>query len=224
MTATDILAPVQLKTCRKCLNSLSVSLFSLNRNFTDGMEKCCKACVKQRNAEQYAKSRVKILHQKKVARAGDKVAFNERAKAYRVANIEKARGYDAAYKSKNKKALHSKTTVYVLKRKKVDSFFAMKLRLRAVVTTAFKRSGFPKSGKTSEILGCEWDSLKIHIERQFPKGMTWENRSEWHIDHIRPIATATTEDDVIALNHFTNLRPMWAKDNIAKSDKITHLI
>lgn len=46
----------------------------------------------------------------------------------------------------------------------------------------------------------------------------------FELDHIVPLASAKTEEDVIRLNHFTNLRPMWAKDNIAKSDRITHLI
>ena len=54
--------------------------------------------------------------------------------------------------------------------------------------------------------------------------MTWENRSDWHIDHIIPIASAITEEDVIRLNHYTNLRPLWAKDNLAKGAKMEHLI
>lgn len=74
------------------------------------------------------------------------------------------------------------------------------------------------------IIGCNAAAFKTHIERQFLKGMNWGNRNEWHIDHITPIATATNKGDVIALNHFTNLRPMWAKDNISKGAQITHLI
>jgi hypothetical protein len=54
--------------------------------------------------------------------------------------------------------------------------------------------------------------------------MAWENRAMWQLDHIVPLATAATEADVLALNHYTNLRPMWSVDNRAKSDKITHLI
>lgn len=54
--------------------------------------------------------------------------------------------------------------------------------------------------------------------------MTWQNRGEWHIDHIVALATAKTEADVLALNHFTNLRPMWGPDNLKKGAKQTHLI
>ena len=46
--------------------------------------------------------------------------------------------------------------------------------------------------------------------------MTWENRSEWHVDHIIPLATAKTEEDVYRLNHYTNLQPLWAHENIRK--------
>lgn len=54
--------------------------------------------------------------------------------------------------------------------------------------------------------------------------MTWANRHLWHIDHIVPMATATTEAEAIALNHFTNLRPVWGADNLAKGAKQTHLL
>jgi hypothetical protein len=49
--------------------------------------------------------------------------------------------------------------------------------------------------------------------------MTWSNMGEWHIDHIKPLATAKTEKDVYELNHYTNLQPLWAKDNLSKGAK-----
>ena len=50
--------------------------------------------------------------------------------------------------------------------------------------------------------------------------MTWDNRDEWHIDHIVPLSLAQTVDEVYYLNHHTNLRPLWVKDNISKGDRI----
>ena len=75
---------------------------------------------------------------------------------------------------------------------------------------------------THEILGCNWDEFKIYLEKQFQLGMSWKNRSEWHIDHIIPLASAKTEEDVIRLNHYTNLQPLWAADNLRKSDKMDY--
>lgn len=97
--------------------------------------------------------------------------------------------------------------------------------ISARVRSAVKASGYAKKSKTHKILGCDWEFFRLHIERQFTNGMCWEKMgSEIHIDHIVPISAARDEDDVLRLNHFTNLRPLWARDNLVKNDKLTHLI
>lgn len=96
--------------------------------------------------------------------------------------------------------------------------------MRSSVWRAVKNVGAVKLSRTFTMLGYTPQDLADHLERQFVKGMTWDNRHKWHIDHIVPISTAETEADVIALNQLSNLRPIWAKDNLAKSDKRTHLI
>ena len=50
--------------------------------------------------------------------------------------------------------------------------------------------------------------------------MSWDNRAEWHLDHIIPISFAETEEEVIILNHYTNFRPLWSNANLIKSNKI----
>jgi hypothetical protein len=50
--------------------------------------------------------------------------------------------------------------------------------------------------------------------------MNWSNRKEWHIDHIIPLSSAKTEEELLKLFHYTNLQPLWANDNIKKSNKI----
>ena len=102
--------------------------------------------------------------------------------------------------------------------------FAMRKRLSIIHRLALRRVGLIKRSSTFTMLGYTPQDLADHLERQFVKGMTWDNRHKWHIDHIVPISTAETEADVIALNQLSNLRPIWAKDNLAKSDKRTHLI
>lgn len=74
----------------------------------------------------------------------------------------------------------------------------------------------------NSIIGCEWNELKSYIEAKFSKDMTWENYGQfgWHLDHIIPLASAKTEDDLYKLNHYTNLQPLWWRDNLLKSDKI----
>ena len=50
--------------------------------------------------------------------------------------------------------------------------------------------------------------------------MCWENRNEWHIDHIIPLSSSKTEEDVFKLCHYTNLQPLWVNENLQKSNKI----
>lgn len=105
-----------------------------------------------------------------------------------------------------------------------DPVFAMAQRIRGLVANCFKNKCFKKPMKTEKMLGCTFEEFKIHIEKQFTKGMGWENRSYWHIDHIIPLSTAKNIDDVIKLNHHTNLRPIFAIDNLKKHAKAEFLI
>jgi len=64
------------------------------------------------------------------------------------------------------------------------------------------------------------EQLKEHLEKQFDENMTWDNYGEWHIDHIIPLSSANTEEEMYKLCHYTNLQPLWAIDNIIKANTI----
>lgn len=138
-------------------------------------------------------------------------AYKEKKQAYKqkyFANPENARkALDAANKWRRDRI-------------KSDPIYALIGRCRARINMAFRKAGYTKRSRTHEILGCSWDFLMGYIEARFQPGMTWENRSLWHIDHIIPLASAKTEEDVVRLSHYTNLQPLWASDNLAKSDKM----
>lgn len=93
---------------------------------------------------------------------------------------------------------------------------AMQARLSRLHRHALSQVGALKSSPTFEQLGYTADVFVVHIERQFSRGMGWDNMHEWQIDHIIPVSAARTEADVVALNQLSNLRPMWAKDNNRK--------
>ena len=78
-----------------------------------------------------------------------------------------------------------------------------------------------KSAGTAEFVGCSWEHLVAHIERQFKPGMSWKNRNAWHIDHIRPCASFDLSDPAqqLACFHYTNLQPLWVEENLAKGAK-----
>jgi hypothetical protein len=73
----------------------------------------------------------------------------------------------------------------------------------------------------SSSVGCNSIALRIHLQEQFKPGMSWDNYgTEWHVDHIMPLAAAECEEHLIRLNHFSNLQPLWAKENMTKGAKI----
>jgi hypothetical protein len=74
-------------------------------------------------------------------------------------------------------------------------------------------------GSKEDMVGCSSGELRQYLEGQFKEGMTWDNYGEWHIDHIKPVCSFDLSDptQVKAVNHYTNLRPLWASENLEKS-------
>jgi len=72
-------------------------------------------------------------------------------------------------------------------------------------------------------IGCSRKDLRVHIESEFQPGMTWENYGEWEIDHIKPLCLFNLLDqkERLAANLYTNLQPLWAKDNLLKGTSYT---
>jgi len=91
--------------------------------------------------------------------------------------------------------------------------------LRARLSRAI-RKGY-KSGSAVQDLGCSIEHLKAYLEGKFEPGMTWGNRGEWHIDHVRPLSSFDLADreQLLKACHYTNLQPLWAKDNLSKGAK-----
>lgn len=100
------------------------------------------------------------------------------------------------------------------RRYREDVQFRLALLLRNRVNRSLRR------GSAVRDLGCTIAELKLHLERLFQPGMTWENHGSkgWHIDHIRPLASFDLMDrrQFLQAVHYTNLQPMWAGDNLRK--------
>ena len=92
--------------------------------------------------------------------------------------------------------------------------------LRAQMRIAIKRQLAKKTDRTMSLIGCTSDVFFAHLEAQFAEGMSWDNHGEWHIDHIRPCASFDLLDPEQQRQcfHYTNLQPLWAADNLRKSD------
>jgi hypothetical protein len=86
---------------------------------------------------------------------------------------------------------------------------------------AAKLAGQHKPSRSFELLGTDLETFKAYMEAQFLPGMTWENHGLWECDHIVPLASGKTPEEIWKLCHYTNLQPLWAEDNRRKGAKLT---
>ena len=126
------------------------------------------------------------------------------------------------YTKDNKEKIRKRNNIWAKEKRKNDSIFKLKRNMRCRISEFLKNRKMEKRNTTFNIIGCSPLELKIHIENQFVDGMSWENYNfwSWHVDHKIPLDSAKTEDEVYKLCHYTNLQPLWMKDNIEKSNKI----
>ena len=128
------------------------------------------------------------------------------------------------YSLENKKRLDKYRNEYYKEyfknKRNNDDLFKLTSNIRSLIYISIKKQGYTKKTKTHKILGCSFEEFKQHLEKQFTKGMNWENQGKWHLDHIYPTSLAKTQEEIIKLNHYTNFQPMWAKENISKGNKI----
>lgn len=135
---------------------------------------------------------------------------------YREKNKESIKQRMADYYEKNKNKIIAHISKSQTQRQRTDPIFNMKKRISGRLRNALSSNGFTKKSTTGDVLGCTWEEFKVYFESKFTVDMSWENRHLWHIDHIMPLETAKTEEEIIKLNHYTNLQPLWGKENIQK--------
>lgn len=132
-------------------------------------------------------------------------------------NQEKVRLSQRMYTQQHRTKINKKRR----QRSKTDPVFVLVNRLRTRLSKIMKRLQQSKPANTQYLLGADWQTVLQYIESLFLPGMTWDNRHLWHIDHIKPIASFNHTEDgwAAAAFHYTNLQPLWAKDNMTKGAK-----
>jgi hypothetical protein len=239
---------MEKKICSKCKIEYLIDNFHL-RTPNGNYRSHCKFCIKEYKNNKYKLNKEEEKLKSKLYREENKNIIQQRKKVfykknkdkpyynykeYRKQNPEKVKQTQNKYKKNNKDTISLKSRewrknnpTYTSDRKKNDSVFKLAVNMRSRLRIFMKKSSkIKKTNKTFEYVGCSPEQLKEHIEKQFVNGMNWENYSlhGWHIDHIIPLSSAKTDEDVYKLCHYTNLQPLWAKDNISKGNKIQHLL
>jgi hypothetical protein len=107
-------------------------------------------------------------------------------------------------------------------RLKNDPIFRLKSSIRTRIYLYVKRGLAKKTLPTSVLIGCSWEFLKIHLEKQFKPHMSWTNYGKWHIDHQKPMASFNLfkQKELLKCCNFSNLQPLWASENLSKGAKL----
>lgn len=203
--------------CNKCdiEKPLNKEYFHQEKSGKFGFRGVCKEC----------KNKAKRLHRTKEGVIEEEYARYKN----RVETDEEYRKYQSLkrHNLRQKPEYKKKANEYQKKRHKIkmeDPVYRLMINSRKRLSLAFKYKGFGKDTKTADLLGCSFEELKEHIEKQFVGNMSWENygfeHGCWHMDHIIPFAIADTEEDVKELSRYTNIQPLWATDNWAKGGNL----
>lgn len=203
------------KLCRKCNSIKSLDLFGKHKGHADGVQSVCKICKsisdkKYRDANlEKARLKSRLYYQ------NNRERLIANVREYSNNNAEAIKQKHREYYQKNK----SNWTKYNQERAAIDPVYKAKTHIRKVILKALR--GELKSKRTQEIIGCSYVEFVQHIERQFEPWMNWDNKGlyngqinyGWDIDHIIPLSVAKSVDEIIKLNHHSNLRPLCSYNN-----------
>lgn len=232
----------QVKTCSKCGETKPISAFYIQKDGKFGLTPQCKDCMRARTAAYRAanpeKARAataswaaanpeKMKSLQSDHYLANSAAIKARSRRWREENPGKQEEQKAAYKAENPEKIREQARARAARRQ-ATAKGRIENSVRALVYKWIRR-GTKNGRRTFELLGFSSEDLKSHLERQFLDGMTWENYGPvWHIDHILPLASFSYEtpdcDGFKAAWAITNLRPLWALDNIKKGARVAYLL
>jgi hypothetical protein len=146
----------------------------------------------------------------------------EKIKKYQKNYYQKIKDRRKKYVSDNRESINKTQSDYKKTRRMVDPLFKLSNNISRNIRLALKADGFSKNSKTIEILGCSILEFKNHLEKKFKPWMSWDNYGKykkgvynygWDIDHMIPQSSAKTEDELILLNHYSNMCPLCSYTN-----------
>jgi hypothetical protein len=197
---------IESKQCSKCKNIKPLLSFSPDKKMKLGRTSWCISCYADRQREFRKEHPEKVREYNQRTRLKNPETRKEWDRKWKVANLEQW---------KQRKKRHNE-------KKRATPQGMLDERMVTAVRLALK--GNKKGRRWEDLVGYSVTELKVHIEKGFCPGMTWENRSDWHIDHIIPKSAFNydkPEDiDFKRCWALKNLRPIWAVENMIKNAKL----
>lgn len=223
----------QTKICRGCGLSKPTSDFYKSRGR-------CKVCISKQGKQRYNQNKEKILKKAAEYREAHREEINcyfreryknnrkeilEKQKEYASEHREEKKQYLKDYYRKNKKRLAKQNYERQRERTKNDSTYKLKRQIGLLIWRSFNQKECIKPVRSEKILGCTRDFFVKYLKQTWldEYGVEWTGQP-CHIDHIVPLATAHTAEDVYRLCHYTNLRLLTPEDNMEKSDSLDYAI
>lgn len=178
------------------------------------------------NREWRKRNRERLNGQARERRRRDPAKARAKDKIYRERNPEKGLKYRRTYEQKHRDRINAMRRKRNRERVQNDPNYRIARSLRNRLRDALKGKGIRKAARTLDLLGCDAPTLRSRLESLWLPGMSWDNYGfyGWHIDHIKPVASfdLTDPEQQRICFHWSNLQPLWGKDNQRKSKCIDH--
>lgn len=202
---------METKICKYCNEEKNINDFRKNRNK-------CKKCENNYNKEWYLKNKDNKLKYSKEYRNENIDLTKKWALEWKNKNLN----YQKEYYFNNKEKILIKSKENYKKRLENDSVFKFKIQIRKMIYNSFYRKKYNKKIKCEKILGCTYETFINHLLKTFVGNYNYklDGIEKVHIDHIMPLSTAKTEQEILKLCHYTNLQLLKAEDNLHKSNKL----
>lgn len=227
-----------MKTCSSCGEAKDFVFFAKHKRTKDGLQSQCKVCknkqskiYRENNKKKISltkkkwaiKNRDYVLKQKREYYQKNKEIINKKNKQRYQQNKDAIAKMNKKYVEKNREKVNKRKRAWAKQKENNDPVFKTKKLLRSSIFKAFMRKGWSKNTRTQKVLGCDYKTAIAHLEKTFKDnyGIPVEDaKEELHIDHIVPLSTAKTEEELIKLNHYTNLQYLYASHNLQKNDSL----
>ena len=228
MTADSDFTPTKACTkCKVCKPAVLEFFHSCATN-KDGLHPRCKECRKADSLAYYQANSKMVGEKSKKWQQANPDKSNARKLAWAKKHVESEIARKREYRELNRSSIRARENAQTKQRELTDPAFRLRRLMSRRMWASLKKA---KDGWSWEgLVGYTRKDLLEHLEKQFTKGMSWDRfaAGEIHIDHIVPVSsfscTLPIGPEFQACWALTNLRPLWAKDNLSKGAQITHLI
>ena len=221
---------IKYKTCSKCKKTKPTSEFHKRKRNKGRLVSHCKDCIKEygKKYREINSKRIKE-HQKKCRRTNPE-KVKEYYKKWREANPEKIKEYAKKWKEINpekakenvKKCRRANleyykeySNQYIQNRKATDSLFKLRHNIKILIRDSLNKQNYTKNSKAYNILGIGYKGLLNWLNEEASNGLSYEDNNI-HLDHVIPISLGKTEEEILALNHFSNYQLLNSEENRMK--------